>query len=413
MYKLKQHKLFVTGLPRYGTARRWKHRIASAFDQSSFKVGKIKLGVNGFGHLKGFFYVNVLAKDEKSILSAEIFVHNEETEKEYLLIICQSIPGKIDVLFPSLTREQRLSLKFDPTGIFSCSDEMSADLITRLSKAVCVVAMEQKEASKPPSVLDMFGCVGGNAISYARQFSHVTTVELDPARKEMLVHNVCTAIPTLSDRVQFVQGDGIVTGKSKYHSVAWLDPPWGGTGYTKQKMIVDFNIVSQSQQMSMREVIVAISPYTDLIIYRLPNNFDVDGFLAWCVDPESGLCGDLGGEANDRPLPFRMRMGHKCTLIILCLPSSRPGRMSVSKGAALSCENETSGTIDGMHKMSSSDEMACDASARLSFGLHNLDAIIRSIHAIDRELLKELKPKFYDWEQKRNIRLKNWKGVNA
>ena len=53
-----------------------------------------------------------------------------------------------------------------------------------------------------------------------------------------------------------------------------------------------------------------------------------------------------------------------------------------------------------------------EESGRLDFGLHNLDAIIKMLHQIDRELLKELRPKFWDWDMTRNIRIKDWKGVN-
>jgi len=383
----KQHKLFVTGLPRYGTARRWKNRIADTFRSADIKISKIRLGVNDSNHLKGFFYVNVLSTDEPRALAATLHAFNEETETTYSLTLSKSTPGKVDMLFPSLSYEQRARLKFDPTAVFSCSDELTADLTTRISLAMCNLGTVDLDKGAGLSVLDMFGCVGGNAISYAKskKFDSVTSVELDEGRCEMLRHNVqiasCNKERYDPACVNCIQGDGVAVGMSKYHHVIWLDPPWGGNEYKKGGREIDeFQIVSNDVSMSIREVIVAVSPFTDLIVYRLPNNFDVDGLLAWCVHPETGLCGHRGGSFQDRPLPFRMRMGHKCTLVVLCLPSSRPNRVAAT-------------------------------TSNLSFGLDILDAMVDVLHTINRDLLKELHPKFFDWEKQRNIRLRDWKGV--
>jgi 16S rRNA G966 N2-methylase RsmD len=383
--KVKQQKLFITGLPRYSTARRWKNRIEQGFNASGIAVGKIRLGVNSFGHLKGFFHLGVEHNKVDQILATPVQVHDEVADITYPLTISKSVPGKIEMLFPSLTCQQRTELKFDPTGIFSCTDEFTGDLTTRLSRAFCEIG-NGKAASY--SVLDMFGCVGGNTISFAKQFQAVTSVELNETRAEMLQHNV----NVVGVNVNCVQGDGILAATSAYHSVVWLDPPWGGVEYTKHKqaLIEDFDIVSNETTLTMRQVIQAVAPHTDMIAYRLPNNFDIDKLLEWFVDPATGLCGDLGANDennnNDRPLPFRIRMGHKCTLLLIGLPASRTNRRPIKDKAG--------------------DE------GRLSFGLHALDALIATLHAIDKELLKELHPKFYDWEQKRGIRLKNWKGVS-
>ena len=391
--RIQLQKMFVTGLPRYGTAKRWKNRIKDAYRNSDIQIGKLRLGVNSFGHLKGFFHIDVELSQVEQVLATPIHVENEETNQTFLLTIAKSIPGKVEMLFPSLTFQQKQQLKFDPTGIFSCTDEFTGDLITRLSLALCTIGGTTSSngcghgvtPTAPYSVLDMFGCVGGNAISYAKQFTRVTSVELDQERSQMLQHNV----NVVGARVKCVQGDGILEAMSNYHSVVWLDPPWGGLEYTKDKVIIeDFDVVSQGIQMSMRQVILAVAPHTDLIVYRLPNNFNIASLLEWFVDPSNELCGDLGGATNDRPLPFRVRMGHKCTLLLICLPSSRANRRPPSEGEGREGE-------------------------RLSFGLSNLDAIVAEVHRIDKELLKELHPKFYDWEQKRDIRLKNWKGVEC
>ena len=61
------------------------------------------MGVNSFGHLKGFFHIDVeFAKVEEILKIQTVQVHDETTEQTYSLNISKSVPGKIEMLFPSL-----------------------------------------------------------------------------------------------------------------------------------------------------------------------------------------------------------------------------------------------------------------------------------------------------------------------
>ena len=255
-------------------------------------------------------------------------------------------------------------------------------------------------------ILDAFGCVGGNATSFAKDFDAVTTVEIDPSRHAMLVNNVNVALgPRLSSRVKCVCGDAFSQIQCLEANIVYFDPPWGGTDYSSSEKISDFDVPSSRPEEqnsnstdalpsqaetgadnlanahNLRAMIcLAASSQKDLVVLRLPKNFDIDALARWSVSTprrDDGLIGDEGGSCQDRPLPFQIRIGHKAVLFVLALPRSRTSAAHV----------------------------------RLSFGLHNLDEMINMLRGLDQDFLHEFHPKFFDWEADRWIRLKSWKGV--
>merc|ERR1711871_1915968 len=103
----------------------------------------------------------------------------------------------------------------------------------------------------------------------------------------------------------------------------------GGTDYSSTEKILDFDVpcshlcakestgvdVSSSKE-GLREdnikgthnlrsmICLASQSGKDLIVIRLPKNFDIDTLARWSVSPlrkEDGLIGDEGGNCQDRP----------------------------------------------------------------------------------------------------------------
>ena len=446
--------VLVSGLPQEGalsSSRKWKKRLRAIFlDTLGVALGRIKLGVNSDNHLKGFCFLGLdgtagnaggggQAGPSAALEALVGTVIRIDAIEDYdsapplpasvsaapaapaapvaplsrtpLTLHISRQTDRRDLLFPHLDEAQRRALQFDTVAFFSCCDAHSAD---RLSRILVAMATIGRRASQTPDgstlhILDAFGCVGGNAASFAKYFDAVTTVELEPKRYAMLTNNIAVALPPhLSNRVKCVCGDAFVQAQHPAANVVYFDPPWGGTNYNSSTdKIVDLEFPCGPLETAQAEATVssaatpppsvATSPVThthnlramiclagnshkDLVTLRLPTNFDIDALARWSVSPsrkEDGLIGDAGGKNNDRPLPFQVRIGHKAILFALALPLSRP-----SAGPK-----------------------------RLSFGLHNLDEIIHSLHALDRRFLREFHPKFFDWEADRWIRLKHWKGV--
>ena len=454
--------LFVSGLPQsgpYSRSRHWKKRLKKIFLRlRHVNLGRIKLGVNSDNHLKGFCWIGLKhaksgpdsndAASKKHQLERLIGSIRIESLEEYdvsqeetlaktatphdssrhscdistLLSLPQARTqitlqvsrqtDRRDMLFPYLSEAGRSKLQFDTVAFFSCCDAHSADRITRILSTIGHIGLTSAlnqgfYTSGSLHILDAFGCVGGNATSFAREntIETVSTVEMDPDRYRMLVNNVNVALPqNLSSRVNCLHGDSYNRIKSIPANVLFLDPPWGGTDYNSSpEKLSDLNfypacktleadkasndaakaapVSCESQCHTLRDtIILAGESRMDLIAIRLPRNFDVDALARWCVSTErklDGLVGDKGGINNDRPLPFQMKIGHKAILFVLALPQSR------TLGEAV----------------------------RLSYGLHNLDQTIHAIRTLNQNYLQELHPKFYDWEANRWIRLNIWKGV--
>ena len=87
-------------------------------------------------------------------------------------------------------------IEMDETALFSVTIDRDADVI---SKAV--------RANIPDyaTVCDATACVGGNTISFAKVFRHVTSIEMDPTRFEMLKKNV--GLSGYMNHVDFVNMD--------------------------------------------------------------------------------------------------------------------------------------------------------------------------------------------------------------
>ena len=108
-----------------------------------------------------------------------------------------------------------------------------------------------------------------------------------------------------------------------------------------------------------------------ILAVRVPVNFDVDAMAAEMVAP--GAVPSACGDTRERPLPFLAKLGPKARLIVFCFRPTKVG--------------------DG-----------------LIFGLATLDAVIAAFVGIDRRYGRELEPKFYDFDARRWIRLRDWKG---
>eukprot|EP00947_MAST-08B_sp_MAST-8B-sp1_P000721 g721.t1 len=408
---------------------------------------------------------------------------------------------KRDLLFPSLSRSQRLALQLDEVAMFSVTDEYSADRITELM--VDVIGGAAQGPGRQPQMLhivDAFGCVGGNTMSFARheQVGRVDAIELDEHRCDLLRQNLDVALAPVTkaggepdstdsvlqsvargkegdrqprhrskarvhrgDCVLWATGDdSVIAGgeaikgedeqeKQEKHEkqekaylrphMVFLDPPWGGTTYTdgasgaakkkskknkkakrgrngkwvrpkkeekaaeapieaaaaavKDEVAGAAGVVASGEEPqegedegaadlgpaiaelcgmkgSLAQFILQLAGRCDACCLRLPNQVDLDAIAAELVAP--GALPPGPGGVDDRPLPFRMQLGSKATLLVVCFPP-RPG-------------------------------------AKLVFGNGALDKAMGNLAAFDKRWTREHHPKFFDFEARAWIRANTWKG---
>lgn len=171
---------------------------------------------------------------------------------------------KRDFLFRFVSPNIRTQLRFDNEALYSTTDQLTADKITR----------DLLRFSPRSSIIaDATACVGGNTYSFAQQFSQVYAFELDAIRAEHLQHNM--RMLGMSN-VHTISGDSIrkLPYLGTHFGVIFLDPPWGGPEYKNASSI---RLSLSGKRLS--DVCWQLSVHTDFIALKVPKNFDENEFL--------------------------------------------------------------------------------------------------------------------------------------
>lgn len=172
--------------------------------------------------------------------------------------------AKREFFFRFVDPVQRAALRLDDEALYSTTDQVTADKITRDLLRVI---------PKTASVVDGTACIGGNTFSFAQHFAHVSAVELDPTRASHLRHNL--RVLGVTGKVRVHQGDvRHVLPLIGQHDLVFLDPPWGGPEY-KQHLSVPLYLSG----VPLAEVCRGWKKYTGYIAIKAPSNFDLPTFL--------------------------------------------------------------------------------------------------------------------------------------
>lgn len=171
----------------------------------------------------------------------------------------------IQKIFPSLPNAINIAqLKYDQEGIWSITYPKEADYISNLIKS---------EIGKESKIVDATAGIGGNTLSFAKYFNHVTSIELCNSRFELLTNNV--NVYQLSN-VTLINGNCLDHLQGDYNGY-FFDPPWGGPGYkynneTKIKL----------GEYTLDEVVHKIKNTNDKPVFiKLPFNYDLSEFKSF------------------------------------------------------------------------------------------------------------------------------------
>lgn len=145
-------------------------------------------------------------------------------------------------------------IQIDKTALFSVTPEE--------------VAIKQAKSIKCDTIVDGFGCVGGNAIAFAKYCKKVYLIELDKNRLEMAKNNA--RIYEVQDKIEFIHGDFFKEAPKIKAEVIYLDPHWGGPDY---KNLQHFKLENFSPNGT--NVLELAFKYFSKVILRIPVNFDL------------------------------------------------------------------------------------------------------------------------------------------
>ena len=161
-------------------------------------------------------------------------------------------------IFPNFNNIDMEKLKYDSEGLYSISHPEDAEFIS-----------EEIKKLKGTSELDIFegtAGLGGNIISFAKNFKSVTGVEQNEIRYEMLENNMKTYN---MDNIKLIKGNCLDHLEMNY-DVYFFDPPWGGPDYKSYN-----NLELYIGNKGIPEIIKLL-PTNKTVVLKVPYNYNLN-----------------------------------------------------------------------------------------------------------------------------------------
>ena len=171
---------------------------------------------------------------------------------------------KRDFLFRFVPPAIRAFLKLDKEALYSTTDQVTADKITR-----DILRYVPRSAT----ITDATACIGGSAYSFAQVFHHVNAIEMDHDRYTFLQANM-GILPSCINPVRCLHGDALAIAPALTQDVVFIDPPWGGPEYKQLKQVQLF-----LSSTSLADACRILHTSTAFIVIKVPINFDETDFL--------------------------------------------------------------------------------------------------------------------------------------
>ena len=321
--------LFVAGLPACVPGPRVRRALRPA--GAPFRPGALRLGMTHAALTRGWGHVTMPSRDaaEAAVSALDGLAMTVDENTSAVLQVSQ-VCGKQDTLFPWATRAQRrLQLRLDAVALQCCADaafgERSAALIAafmRLATRPSASGADSDASEVTWRVTDGCACAGGSALAFARcaSVASVTAIELEPSRASDLGHNA--AVLDLEHRVDALCGDYVAMAPQLSGTdVLFLDPPWGGSGYSKAPIAWDALRLSDVPIGQLAAE--AAGRGAAAVALATPRNFDDEGLARDATRRAAGAT-----RHADRPLPFRADFGARMLVLLLYPPcgDARPAQ---------------------------------------------------------------------------------------
>ncbi|MBN8549428.1 MAG: RsmD family RNA methyltransferase [Deltaproteobacteria bacterium] len=145
-------------------------------------------------------------------------------------------------------------MRIDIEGLYSLAQQSIMDQISAL-----IVG---------DSVIDAFCGVGGSAIGLARAGKKVISIDSNAERIEMAKYNA--TLFGVSEQIEFMVGNSLKLLPTLHADAIFLDPPWGGPDYSKQRKFYFKDFAPNGRELL--EISLARARQVSL---RLPKNFEM------------------------------------------------------------------------------------------------------------------------------------------
>lgn len=178
-------------------------------------------------------------------------------------------------LFPYLKdKELGEKLLIDDDSIHYISVREYAQKISEIIKTHIKILNSDDILENKIIITDMTAGVGGDTISFSKNFSFVYSIELDTKRAQYLDNNIniyeC-------DNVKIFNNNSMdIINSIPDHNIIYIDPPWGGVNYKLHQ-----NLRVQLDNQYIEDVcdklmdITFMNKVPELIVLKLPKNYDI------------------------------------------------------------------------------------------------------------------------------------------
>lgn len=174
-------------------------------------------------------------------------------------------------LFPYIKNINKMKdLKIDKESIFYISLREDAELITDFIKYN--FPLKLNETFQDLCITDATAGVGGNTISFGKNFKYVNSIEIENTRFKYLQNNI--KVYNLKN-INTYNEDCLNIIHKLYSDIIFLDPPWGGKDY-KYKTNLKLFISDKSIEDICFDIME--KKLTRLIVLKLPLNYDTNNF---------------------------------------------------------------------------------------------------------------------------------------
>jgi 16S rRNA G966 N2-methylase RsmD len=200
------------------------------------------------------------------------------------------INNKIARIFPVIKNFNNYSkLKIDEDSFSFITIREIADMISKLISYHLLYFNLNPQKMK---IIDYTAGVGGNVLSFSKNFNYVYGIEIDELRASYLENNIkvygFNNIKVINDcSVNFTYNDLIKINPN----VIFMDPPWGGTDYKNSDTLL-LKLGEKSIEELTGDIIKIFSEYyldennlnkylnlnNKLIVLKLPKNYDIEYF---------------------------------------------------------------------------------------------------------------------------------------
>ena len=164
-------------------------------------------------------------------------------------------------LFPQKEGLDYSNLRTTEEGSYSITRRRDAERIMDILRNIF-------KNMKNMTITDATACIGGDTLNFALHFKHVHSIELNQSNFDALTNNV--GVYDLNN-VTLHRADSVALFNWNTH-VLYVDPPWGGKDYKKNKNLDLF--LSEKRLDCWLEEILLRKNRPDYIVLKLPSNYN-------------------------------------------------------------------------------------------------------------------------------------------